>query len=501
MKYWDRRHADLSHTYRRPLLRGVPLPEESFLNPSRDLVNRLWRLCSLLRKDGITYQQYVVELAYLLFLKMTHESDLNHLLPKKASWSRLTGASAAQTIDVYKDVLSSLSDAKPSSGLVARIFDGAGTSIRESENLAKLIEHIDQIGWFSENRDSFGDLYEGILERNAEETKRGAGQYFTPRVLVEAIVDLMQPRAGEIVQDPAAGTGGFLISAAQYARHGAGACTLVGMENVPGTYQLLLMNLFLHGFDADGVQLGDTLSDDGRALCPSDVILTNPPFGPAGGRPTRSDLAVTGTVSSFAPPFVEHCIRSLKPGGRAAVVVPDSVLYEEGRGKALRTFLMKECELHTILRLPSGIFYAQNVKTNVIFFNRRSDGVGTAYVWYYDLRTDMPAFSKSIPLAQRHFDEFTLFYGGRPDGSDRPEDGSSDDNRARRFSRTEIQSLNDNLDITWLREDDAVAEHATEPDEMIAAVAGYLSQALDEVKALAEELDRSTQFERRAGSR
>lgn len=461
------------------------------MNPSRDLVNRLWRLCSLLRKDGITYQQYVSELAHLLFLKMAHESELNHLLPDGADWVRLRDADGSATLDVYKSILSSLAGAKPLNGIVARIFAQANTAIRESENLAKLVGHIDQIGWFSESRDSFGDLYEGILERNAEETKRGAGQYFTPRVLVEAVVDLMQPQAGETVQDPAAGTGGFLVTADRYARHGTGPCTLVGMENVPGTYSLLLMNLFLHGIDGDQVRMGDTLSEDGQALLPSDIILTNPPFGPAGGKPSRSDLAITGTVSSFAPPFVEHCIRSLKSGGRAAIVVPDSVLYEEGRGKALRTFLMQECELHTILRLPSGIFYAQNVKTNVIFFNRRRDGAPTSHVWYYDLRTTMPAFSKSIPLAQRHFDEFALFYGGEPDGSDRPDDGTSTNARARRFTRAKILSLDDNLDVTWLHEDDSAAEHMTDPDEMIAAVAGYLSQALDEVKALAEELDRS----------
>lgn len=459
-------------------------------------MNRLWRLCSLLRKDGITYQQYVAELAHLLFLKMAQESELNHLLPDGADWVRLRDADSTETLEVYKSILSSLADAKPVDGIVARIFAEANTAIRDSENLAKLVGHIDQIGWFSESRDSFGDLYEGILERNAEETKRGAGQYFTPRVLVEAVVDLMQPQAGETVQDPAAGTGGFLVTADRYARLGTGPCVLVGMENVPGTYSLLLMNLFLHGIAADEVRMGDTLSEDGQAILPSDIILTNPPFGPAGGRPSRTDLAITGTVSSFAPPFVEHCIRSLKSGGRAAIVVPDSVLYEEGRGRALRTFLMQECELHTILRLPSGIFYAQNVKTNVIFFNRRRDGGPTSHVWYYDMRTAMPAFSKSIALSQRHFDEFALFYGGEPDGSDRPVDGTSADPRARRFSRAEILSLDDSLDITWLHEDDTTTEPMTDPDEMIAAVAGYLSQALDEVKALGEELDRSSSVRR-----
>jgi type I restriction enzyme M protein len=250
------------------------------------------------------------------------------------------------------------------------------------------------------------------------------------------------------------------------------------------------MNLFLHGIDGSDVQLGDTLAEDGRALTGADLILTNPPFGPAGGRPSRTDLSITGTVSSFALPFVEHCARTLNQSGRAAIVVPDSVLYEEGRGKALRTYLLDKFDVHTVLRLPSGIFYAQSVKTNVMFLNRRQDGQGTKRIWFYDLRTDMPAFSKSVPLSASHFDEFALFFGAEADGSDRPESKTPPDRRARRYDRSEIAALDDSLDVSWLREDEA-DEGASEPEELIATVQGYLSQALDEVRALAEELDRA----------
>ena len=308
-------------------------------------------------KGGITYQQYVTELTYLLFLKMVHEFGAEATPPPSGRWSDLLRASDEEKLDVYRNVLATLADAPKAEPVIRRIFAKSSTAIRESDNLAKLVSQIDKIGWFSESRDNFGDLYEGILERNAEEAKRGAGQYFTPRVLIDVIVDLLKPAEGEVVQDPAAGTGGFIIAADRYARTTAGPCRPSGMENVPETCRLLLMNLYLHGIDSDQVLLGDTLSEDWRALPPADVILTNPPFGPAGGRPSRSDLAVTGAHSSFALPFVEHCIRALKPGGRAAVVVPDSVLHKEGRGRALRVFLMEQCELHTILRLPSGIFY------------------------------------------------------------------------------------------------------------------------------------------------
>jgi type I restriction enzyme M protein len=269
------------------------------MNPAGDLINKLWRLCAVLRKDGITYQQYVTELTYLLFLKMMAEQkDKQARIPEGMRWSDLVVAEGHRQLSLYKAILITLGDPeKISDRMVLAIFANSSTFIREPVNLAKLVTTIDELHWFSEERDSFGDLYEGLLQKNAEETKRGAGQYFTPRVLIGVLVRLMKPRLGEIIQDPAAGTGGFLIAAARTIRattdeyhalplkqqefqiHHA----LYGMENVQGVYRMLLMNLFLHGIDSWHIELGDTLSPDGADTPQCDLLLTNPPFGrPAG---------------------------------------------------------------------------------------------------------------------------------------------------------------------------------------------------------------------------
>lgn len=422
------------------------------MNPAGDLVNKLWRLCAVLRKDGITYQQYVTELTYLLFLKMMAEQKREEgRIPEGMRWRDLVAAEGVRQLSLYRAMLTRLGDPeRPLDHTVQTIFANAATFIREPVNLDKLVTAIDELHWFSEERDSFGDLYEGLLQKNAEETKRGAGQYFTPRVLIGVLVRLMQPKPGEIIQDPAAGTGGFLIAAERAIRaqtddyfalgqkqqefqlHHA----LHGLENVQGVYRLLLMNLFLHGIDSWHIELGDTLSPDGADLLPGDLILTNPPFGPAGGRPSRDDLTITSTVSSYQLPFVEHCIRALKPGGRAAVIVPDNVLFEDGRGRELRRMLMDRCDLHTILRLPTGIFYAQGVKTNVIFFRKgEANSANTKAVWVYDLRANMPNFGKTSPLAAEHFTEFEVAYGADPNGQgDRTDQG--EEGRFRRFTRT-----------------------------------------------------------------
>lgn len=476
------------------------------LNPSAGLVNRLWRMCAVLRKDGVTYQQYVTELTYLLFLKMIQETGLSEAsLPAGYGWREIVDAPIGKKLKLYRATLDKLGNLNSN---VARsiidIFTKAETVIRDEKNLVSILEQLDSIKWFSKDRDSFGDIYEGLLEKNAEETKRGAGQYFTPRVVIDVIVALMKPSVGEVVQDPAAGTGGFLVAAQQHARaFSGGDCVVTGIENVRDTYRLLRMNLYLHNSNSDSVFLGDTLSDDHLKLSKSDLILTNPPFGPSGGRPSRKDLIVTSTVSSFALPFVEHCINALLPGGRAAIVVPDSILYEDGRGRALRKLLLDTCNLHTILRLPSGIFYAQGVKTNVLFFQRGYDSENnTKSVWVYDLRTDMPAFGKTVPLSKHHFDSFAEFYGDNANGKDRSDnERAKNDLRARNFTREEISNREDNLDITWLREDDSRDEDSIiNPEDILAAIVGHLSTALTEITALAEDLDLSTDLTRQRSS-
>jgi type I restriction enzyme M protein len=326
-------------------------------------------------------------------------------------------------------------------------------------------------------------------------------------VLVKVLVRLMQPKPGEIIQDPAAGTGGFLIAADKAIREATDDLfnltptqqkfqierALQGVENVEGVYRLLLMNLFLHGIDSQHLVLADTLGPEGADLArtwPADLILTNPPFGPAGGRPSRDDLTVTSTVSTYQLPFVEHCIRSLKPGGRAAIVVPDNVLFEDGRGKDLRRMLMDWCDLHTVLRLPTGIFYAQGVKTNVIFFRRGATASGnTKAVWIYDLRANMPAFGKTTPLTEVHFADFEAAYGDDPNGAGARSD-QGEEGRFRRFTREEIAARGDNLDISWLRDTSEDPEDTlTEPEEFIAAIRAHLANALAEIEALADELE------------
>jgi type I restriction enzyme M protein len=314
----------------------------------------------------------------------------------------------------------------------------------------------------------------------------------------------MQPKPGEIIQDPAAGTGGFLIATERAIRamtdeyfalapkeqefqlHHA----LYGLENVQDVYRLLLMNLFLHGIDSWHIGLGDTLSPDGAALPLADLILTNPPFGPAGGRPSRDDLTVTSNVSSYQLPFVEHCVRALKPGGRAAVIVPDNVLFDDGRGRELRRMLMDRCDLHTILRLPNGIFYAPGVNTNVIFFRKgEADATNTKAVWVYDLRTNMPAFGKTSPITTQHLTEFEAAYGADPNGrSARTDQG--EDGRFRRFTREEIAvARGDNLAIAWLRDTSGDPEDTlTEPEEIAAAIGEHLRAALVEIDMLLAEL-------------
>jgi type I restriction enzyme M protein len=485
------------------------------MNPSSELVNRLWRLCALLRKDGVTYQQYVTELTYLLFLKMASEKTdhsgkkIELSIPAQYRWGALKSADETEVLQRYRQALTDLGDAtKAKDRSVVAIFQNATTFVREPANLRKLIDAIDALHWFTEERDAFGDTYEGLLQKMAEETKRGAGQYFTPRVLIDVMVRLMQPQPGEIIQDPAAGTGGFLIAANRYMSAATDGyfelgskqqafqlnSALRGLENVPDTFRLLLMNLHLHAIDPENLALADTLSPRGaeEKFKGANLILTNPPFGPAGGPPTRDDLTITDRVSSYQLPFVEHCIRALKPGGRAAIVVPDNVLFDDGRGKALRQRLMNWCNLHTILRLPTGIFYAQGVKTNVLFFTRAEQEApvqdATEAVWIYDMRSGAPAYGKTNPLKAGDFDAFCIAFGDDPHGeAHRTDQGEA--GRFRRFTRAEIAARGDNLDISWLKDSSQEAEGGlSNPADICAAIEGHLSTALEEIRVLFEEL-------------
>ena len=351
-------------------------------------------------------------------------------------------------------------------------------------------------------------MYEGLLEKNATEKKSGAGQYFTPRPLIDCIVRLIKPQAGEVIQDPAAGTAGFLVAADRYIKdHTDDLYTLgteqqhfqrtqayQGLELVPDTHRLCLMNLILHGIEADpqaAVICGDSLSPDGASMPKADVILTNPPFGTkkGGGRPTRNDFSITANTSNKQLAFVEHIYRALKAGGRAAVVLPDNVLFEDNTGKRLRQEWMERCNIHTILRLPTGIFYANGVKTNVIFLSRgKTDRGNTKAVWVYDMRANAPSYGKTRPLTLEDFAEFEALYGEDPNGLAKRMD-LGEESRWRCFTREAIAERNDNLDIAWLRDESADPEdEMTEPEELATAIMQHLRNALEEIEALSEEL-------------
>ena len=472
------------------------------MNTTTDIVQKLWNLCNALRDDGISYLQYTTELTYLLFLKMAQETETEGKLPEGYRWEDLAREEGVEQLEFYRQMLLKLGSkaAKPA---VQAIYANAQTALKQPRVLNKLVTSIDELDWYSAKEEGLGDLYEGLLEKNATEKKSGAGQYFTPRTLIDCMVDLMQPQPGEMIEDPAAGTGGFLIAANRYIkartdnlftlpgaqqdfqRHQA----FYGLELVQDAHRLLLMNLMLHGIEGS-VGLGDTLSPDGQRLPNADLVLTNPPFGTktGGGRPTRDDFTYTTSNKQLA--FLQHIYRGLKPGGRAAVVLPDNVLFEEGQGRSIRADLMDKCNLHTILRLPTGIFYSPGVKTNVLFFQRGTSETGnTEAVWVYDLRTNMPSFGKRSPLTREHFKDFVAAYGEDPNGgAERVDQG--EEGRWRCFTREAIAKRGDNLDVSWLRDESLQsAEDLPEPNVIALKIMERLETAMTEMGALKDLLE------------
>ena len=464
-------------------------------SPGGGFVARLWALCHVLRDDGITYHQYVEELALLLFLKMAKQTGAEAQLPAGARWDDLRRVGGEAQLQFYQALLARL--AGVADQRVRAIFAGATTGLRSARHLAGLVAALDALeltaGDAEDGGPGLGELYEGLLEKNASELKSGAGQYFTPRPLVASIVHLLRPRAGESIHDPAAGTGGFLVYAARYIKAAAAAAPparLLGVELVPSTRRLALMNLTLHGL-AGEVLLGDALSPLGAELGAADVILTNPPFGNkrGGGAPARPELRVATRNKQLL--FLQHCYRALKPGGRAAVIVPDNVLFEEHAGTATRAELLATCDLHTILRLPTGIFYAPGVKTNVLFFcrpERPTTGDASERVWIYDLRTGLPPLGKRAPLTREHLRDFEHRFGDDPYGR-APRSDSGPRGRFRSFSRQELRARGDTLDLCWLSgPDPQAAAAAPTPRELTAEILGCLSAATTELEALAAEL-------------
>ncbi len=455
---------------------------------TKEIVDKLWNLCNTLRDDGITYHQYVTELTYILFLKMAKETGTEDKIPEKYRWDKLVKKEGVELKKFYRQLLLDLGTT--GSGKVKQIYTNAQTNIDEPKNLEKIIKNINALDWYSAKEEGLGNLYEGLLEKNANEKKSGAGQYFTPRPLIEVMVNLMEPKPGELCNDPACGTFGFMVLVDKYLRakyddyyaDGVDANfqrtkALSGSELVQETHRLALMNAMLHEIDGP-IYFADTLSQAGEKLKGYDLVLTNPPFGTkkGGERPTRSDL--TFKTSNKQLNFLQHIYRSLKPNGkaRAAVVLPDNVLFQDGDGQKVRTDLMNKCNLHTILRLPIGIFYAQGVKTNVLFFTRgEKDTNNTKEVWYYDLRTNMESFGKRNQLDVSDFTDFVKAYIAK----DRHK---IKDDRWSVFSREDIKKKGDNLDLGLIEDTSIVNSNDLESPEKL------IQKAIKELSLISHDL-------------
>ena len=398
------------------------------------LVRKLWRYCNVLRDDGLSYPDYVEQLTYLLFLKMAEEHG-GDVVPAQFGWRTLSGKSADALHLHYSKVLRQLSKRE---GMLGLIFHDARNKIRDPAKLWILVhEMVGQTDWTGMSDDVKGDAYEGLLEKNAQDTKSGAGQYFTPRPLIDAIVACVRPSVGEVICDPACGTGGFLLSAHDFIRRANPGLkpaqrkrlqyeAIRGSELVREVARLATMNLLLHGIDDPA---GDNelpiVCEDSLAAPPRkrvDVVLSNPPFGVKGSFIKTSEEGVEGEVvrtdfwarsSNKQLNFLQHIYSLLKPGGRAAVVVPDNVLFEGGAAEEIRRRLLTTCDVHTLLRLPSGLFYAHGVKANVLFFDLLSPKAASSRsraLWVYDLRVGNRFSLKSNPLQREHLAEFVEFY-------------------------------------------------------------------------------------------
>jgi type I restriction enzyme M protein len=490
------------------------------------IVQKLWSYCQVLRDDGLSYQDYLEQLTFLLFLKMADERAAltreEQPIPKGYRWSDLSSAQM-EGVELEQHYRETLRELGQQGGMLGLIFEKAQNKIQDPANLRQLVvELIGKENWSAMSADVKGDAYEGLLERNAQDVKGGAGQYFTPRALIEAIVDCVQPRPGEVVADPACGTGGFLLAVHDYLtrhfeldrdqkRH-LRFETLRGIELVPNVARLCGMNLLLHGVGPDGsddheppIVIDNALRDEPGFH--ADVVVTNPPFGKKSsitvvneeGETDRQTLTYNRpdfwtTTSNKQLNFVQHVRSMLKVHGRAAVVVPDNVLFEGGAGETVRRNLLKECDVHTLLRLPTGIFYAQGVKANVLFFDRKPGAKEpwTKTVWVYDLRTNMHFTLKTKRMTRTDLAEFVECY--RPgDRHKRKATWSekSPEGRWRPYGYDEILAPDKvSLDLFWLR-DESLEDSAGLPEPHLLAqeIADDLRSALAQIEDVLGDLE------------
>lgn len=471
-----------------------------------EIVQKLWNLCNVLRDDGITYQDYVTELTYILFLKMAQETGTDNKIPEGFRWENLVNKSGTELKKFYNKLLSTLGgkseeEEKTPKIVVSQeildIYRGAASKIDEPKNLEKIIKDINELDWFSAKEEGLGDLYEGLLEKNANEKKSGAGQYFTPRPLINVMTSLIKPLAGERCNDPACGTFGFMISAHQYVKKHTddfmeldadtaefeSKAAFTGCELVSDTHRLAMMNALLHDINSK-IDRGDTLSPLGKTFNNYDVVLTNPPFGTkkGGERASRDDLSFA--TSNKQLNFLQHIYRSLKANGkaRAAIVLPDNVLFADNDGEKIRVDLMDKCNLHTILRLPTGIFYAKGVQTNVLFFTRgASDKGNTKEVWFYDMRTNMRSFGVRTPLTVDDFNDFVKAYNAE----DRH---SVDDPRWTVLTREEIAAKGNSLDLGLMKDDSkkeiSLSELVAQSEELLSE----FKETMNSLESITSEL-------------
>lgn len=469
-----------------------------------DIVQKLWGFCHTLRHEGIDYGDYIEQLTYLLFLKMADERgiDLSGILVRSrngrdvtidCSWPNLAEKSGTELTDHYVDILRALGQQR---GILGDIFAGAVSRFNNPVNLKKLINLIDETEWTALDIDVKAAAFEGLLEKAASEGKKGAGQYFTPRILIKSIVRCMKPdpraHAEFTICDPACGTGGFLVDAYEWLIEQTGGAmprelakrlksqTYFGQDLVERPRRLALMNLYLHGLEPH-IERKDSIYEipDGRRF---DVVMTNPPFGTKGANqaPTREDFTIS--TSNKQLNFIQHVMTILKPGGRAAVVVPDNCLFADQAGEVFR-ILTEDCSLHTVLRLPNGTFtpYSPGTKTNVIFFTK---SYPTDTVWVYDGRTNVPHITKKDrPLTPEHFTEFERCYGPDPNGRARRNPSDSKEDRWRSFSIEEIKQRDYKIDgLKWLKDESLDdGDEAVEPEELA-------TDAIAELQAASEEL-------------
>jgi len=461
-----------------------------------DIVNKLWGMCHTLRHDGIDYGDYIEQLTYLLFIKMADEKGIG--LPENCDWETLKNKSGTDLTDHYLWVLQKLRDEK---GLLGDIFAQSMPKFNNPVNLKKIITMIDAEDWSSLGVDVKAQAFEGLLEKAASEGKKGAGQYFTPRVLIQSIVRVMKPdplvNKEMKICDPACGTGGFLVAAYEWLIEKTGGAipvdeikrikenTYYGQELVARPRRLALMNLFLHGLKPT-IYLGDTIYEPDRGER-YDIVLTNPPFGTkgAGQIPTRDDFTVA--TSNKQLNFVQHIMTILKKGGRAAIVLPDNCLFED---KAVEVFkiVMEDCNLHTILRLPRGTFvpYA-NAQANVVFLQK---GIPTEKVWIYDCRSNIPSITKKDrPLTAEMFADFEQCYGKDPNGNS-PRIDQGPEGRFRAFTIDEIKERGYKLDIKWLKDDTLDDPNdLPEPSDLIAEAVSELEAVVDELNEISNLLE------------